>query len=934
MPNEQDVSGAMKLVSKFGDGVWFNDPPSPNLDKEVLLMDEVSVYKEGSSKFRVPAGRKFFEVRRKEYQDEKTQKKKPLARVLCSSSRQAKVAMEMSASEFEWWALHAPVKMSKHVDLTFSNGALTADRSVTCQGVYFWGLSDEYGSWITSMSASLGRPIELIRLLDEEEMLLVFSVLEKNLSSYRRGISTEELYRSAARRLAEYRTRRGVDVEIPRSLSRPAEPSRLIFSSDSEIYEEIKERREEERKRRLLESSLRNKRDPAPAETPKKEEPVQEKVDHTWLGGEPSDETLVSLDASNDPLDLVARFEEVENRRREAFQLLEDQNYGIEPEAADFDPFSDTETEADFDAKDAVEEDVTADEETSESHLEAKDGTESRDEYVGEESSSDEVAVEDETTTHEEGDIMSNQPEITHAFDPSEFRTWFNKSKSGNRVFSEEKNAYGIATSNKLRLAIVPPWWNGDERISSAVEAANAKGQIAFTPANGYKVHKDHETVLRPATANLMSTSPLFTADDTDISTVKHASVPNLESLAPLVAIIIEFLSSQNKDLSPASGPAYLVLDGERGPEVISVADCEDGVWENKDARLGVKIDLDDGSWTAWIGVDERGDAVMVTVPSRSRRVRSSVRSSGRDIFAMMIEHTNPMDGSGPTRVDGQPILGDVDACVVVPSETSSALALMLATHNFQDDFPEWNYRDGDDVWLSATEPVRKFAEKDTVGVKSVAKSAANIVATVRGEVEFYPEKLGPASCSVLYTFLRQAGWEYIESLEDGLTGAFGTNPDRSADLTESMDEREKTSIVDRFTWGDGIESPDVDSSHESERSSDVSDNENDSLDRDYGEVLYGENENFVEDWATRNDTAHPDDLFIGDEDRTSEPAKNQGEIRDELYAFADAIKGDGPRTESDYDYVIDIASALASAAETFSAEMLRAKKLRFGSES
>lgn len=933
MPNEQGVSDAVKLVSKFGDGVWFNDPPSPSLDKEVLLMDEVSVYKEGSSKFRVPAGRKFFEVRRKEYQDEKTPKKKPLARVLCSSSRQAKAAMEMSASEFEWWALHAPVKMPKQVDLTFSNGALTADRSVTCQGVYFWGLSDEYGSWITSMSASLGRPIELIRLLDEEEMLLVFSALEKNLSSYQRGISTEDLYRSAARRLAEHRSRRGVDVEIPRSLSRPAEPSRLIFSSDSDIYEEIKERQEEERKRRLLEASMRNKQDPAPVDAPKKPEPIQEKAEHAWLGGEPSDETLVSLDASNDPLDLVTRFEEVENRQREAFQLLEDQDRGSESDSADFDPFSDTEIETSSDGEDVAEEDSAVVEETPDSHLEAGSETESRDEGAVEETTfSDEVADENETTTHEEGDTMSNQPEITHAFDPSEFRTWFNKSKAGNRVFAEEKNAYGVATSNRLRLAVVPPWWNGDERISSAVEAANAKGQVAFTPANGYKVHKDHETVLRPATANLMSTSPLFTADDTDISTVKHASVPNLESLAPLVAVIIEFLSSQNKDLSPASGPAYLVMDGEKGPEVISVADCEDDVWESKDARLGMKIDLDDGSWTAWIGVDERGDAVMVTVPSRSRRVRSSVRSSGRDIFAMMVEHINPMSGNGPVRVDGQPILGDVDACVVAPSETSSALALMLATHNFQDNFPEWNYRDGDDVWLSAAESVKKFAEKDAVGVSSVSKSAANIVAAVRGEVEFYPEKLGPASCAVLYTFLRQAGWEYIESLEDGLTGVFGANPDRPADLTESMDGREKTSIIDRFTWGDEVGSSDVEPSREGEPPADSDDD--DSLDRDYGEVLYGENENFVEDWATRNDTAHPDDLFIGDEDRSSEPAKDRGGIQDDLYAFADAIKGDGPRTESDYDYVIDIASALASAAETFSAEMLRAKKLRFGSES
>ena len=302
----------------------------------------------------------------------------------------------------------------------------------------------------------------------------------------------------------------------------------------------------------------------------------------------------------------------------------------------------------------------------------------------------------------------------------------------------------------------------------------------------------------------------------------------------------------------------------------------------------------------------------------------------------MMVEHVNPMDSNGPVRIDGQPILGDVDACVAAPSETSSALALMLATHNFQDDFPEWNYRDGDDVWLSATEPVKKFAEKDTVGVESVAKSAANIVAVVRGEVEFYPDKLGPASCAVLYTFLRQAGWEYIESLEDGLSGVFGTNPDRPAELTESMEEREATSIVDRFVWGDGVESSDVDSSHESGCSSDTSGDEEDSLDRDYGEVLYGENENFVEDWATRNDTAHPDDLFIGDEERFTEPTREQDQsgIQGDLYEFANAIKGDGPRTESDYDYVIDIASALASAAETFSTEMLRAKKLRFGSKS
>jgi hypothetical protein len=1063
MTDAADQSASYEGAERFGEGYWFNGEPSPELDKEVLDRDEVTarIVRDGNLR------KKLYVVERSDIERPTYGNRKPLEKLLCSSANQAKIALDMPLGDLDKWALHMGVKMPKSVKLTFANGTISYPRTVTCQGQYFWGLSDEHGSWVTSLSKMGQRPIELIRLRNEEEMLLVFEALEKPLSSVD-YIRTNDLYALALKKLEAHRIKRGVDYSLPKSLVSPSEPSRVIYSQDSDFARELEEAR---KARETLRNDARGS-DELEALNKKREylfHVLNSDLASVDAGLNPFDvgdhdmvqEAVPDVDddlhagleefgALDDDLDMQADLEHMQEEN-DAMQAFEDEDvedyagdeeevgeefdHATEEDAGVEDPEEPAPQEEDYDGFDAAED---------EEHGQERADAESHDTGNGDETDPAADVEDGEQETQEEA-TMPETPETS--IDPSEITSRYpGRNVPGSRAFSSEKSAFSISAANHHRLAVIPPWWDG-ELLQRAVDEANASGTFRFADANGYYSGKDADIMFRPATSRGGNLAPLFIADDAEVDNISSPSRGRLTELAPVLSIVIGFFMANGRDFSPASGPAYLVFGDDGDIEAISEYEVDESFWIENDARYGVRLDLDDGSWNAWFGFDDRGDVVMVGLHARSRRVRLTPRSVGRDVFGMLAEVVNEMDSSGPSVSGAKSVLGDVNAVAGKRTDLSDAVALAVTMHSFFGDYPNWNYRDGEDAWISSSEFVRKAKYDHVEELESVATKAEEITASVYHPDEVYAgDNLGAFATLVRYCVLRSHAWRFLVGLGEGGV-AEAVDASRSAEMTASMEERDGVEIIGYFVPGTGGSEADTDTDEDARYGSDAaaeiidqadagesggayepedelddapvgeeveiaSDGESedapvsgdeasdfvgdDSLDSeaedepadegeataedvsdpetneeasndgneddpagdpeeeveetattdaseeeesdvdfpDYRANLYGEAENFVEDWATRNDDPHPDDLYIGfeqeavvDEEQQDEP---QADIASGLSAL---LSGNEMKTAKDYDFAIDLATALATAAEAFSQELLRSRKMRFGEE-
>lgn len=1053
MTNAADQSASYEGAERFGEGYWFNGEPSPELDKEVLDRDEVTarIVRDGNLR------KKLYVVERSDIERPTYGNRKPLEKLLCSSANQAKIALDMPLGGLDKWALHMGVKMPKSVKLTFANGTISYPRTVTCQGQYFWGLSDEHGAWVTSLSKMGQRPIELIRLRNEEEMLLVFEELEKPLSSID-YIRTDALYAQALKKLKAHRIKRGVDYPLPKSLVSPSEPSRVIYSQDSDFARELEEAR---KAREALRNDTRGRNEL---------EDLNKKREYLF---HVLNTDLASVDAGFNPFDvgdhdtvqetvpdadddLHAGLEDFSTLDdpdvQAALKSMQDENDAMqaaEEEGVEVGP-GDEEVEDDLDY--SAEGDANA-EDSEESALQEEDydiidtaGDEDEREQEGADADSHDIGNGDETTpaadvedgeqeTQEE-DTVPETPETS--VDPSEITPRYpGKNVPGSRAFSREKNAFSISAANHHRLAVIPPWWDG-ELLQRAVDEANASGTFRFADANGYYSGKDADIMFRPATSRGGNLAPLFIADDAEVDNISSPSRGRLTELAPVLSIVIGFFMANGRDFSPASGPAYLVFGDDGDIEAISEYEVDESFWLENDARYGVRLDLDDGSWNAWFGFDDRGDMVMVGLHARSRRVRLTPRSVGRDIFGMLAEVVNEMDGSGPSVSGTKSVLGDVNAVAGKRTDLSDAVALAVTMHSFFGDYPNWNYRDGEDAWISSSEFVRKAKYDYVEELESVATKAEEITASVYHPDEVYAgDNLGAFATLVRYCVLRSHAWRFLVGLGEGGV-AEAVDASRSAEMTASMDERDGVEIIGYF--GPGTDEPEADTDsdegarYESDTAAEIIDQADagesggayepeDELDDapveeeveissddelvsedeasdfagdtsesedvpagedemaaedvapemdeevsgygsedapagdpeaeveetadfdagegesdgdfpDYRANLYGEAENFVEDWATRSDDPHPDDLYIGFEQEAVSGEETQDEPQADIASGLSALlSGNEMKTAKDYDFAIDLATALATAAEAFSQDLLRSRKMRFGEE-